>query len=244
MSQPALPLPPNRFRPFVTVFTIFALLLTAANLDAEIGLAGGNTAAEAGQNPTLARVVYSIWITFVLATPAVVLFGLFDIRCAPPAVFRYWQLFWCFAFLAYVIHLYFAGVWFDWDLAQIARRQSVKIGGVSYALIACSNCILALLWGVDVAVTLVAGQQPASRWFYRFQWLTAVFMVASVWLSAVKFKSGLVVVLGAILTAAFVLASVTRLIWGDTSDWVKTRIPSNCTVPETSGRGDSRCIVR
>ena len=134
----------ERFRPFVNVFVPFAFLLALGNLVAEMGqvpipsLLDFNpslTDRLAGNLP-FARVVYSIWLTFVFALPGLVLFVLFDLRRAPPIVYRYWQLFWTFGFLAYALHAWLAvGVWFEWDFEQISRRQTPVVAWTNYVLL-------------------------------------------------------------------------------------------------------------
>jgi hypothetical protein len=208
--------PGPRFAPFVNVFVPFALLVTVLNLDAEAGLLGLVSAA--GANPTLARVVYSVWVAFAFAAPAVVLFALFDLRRASPAVYRYWQLFWAFGYLGYLIHAYYAvGVWFEWDFAQIARRQSWPVAVANYALV--------FLWGADVGVSLIWGQRPGWVWFYRFQWFTHALLVAMVYVAAIQFhtpfRSVQGEILGWVVVGGYGLALLVRLAFGDTSRWCR-----------------------
>ena len=154
----------GRYRPFVHVFVPFALLTALANLAAEAGIdlvpsafgTSRNLAASLAGNLDFARVVYSIWVTFAIAAPGLLVFLRHDLRTAPPAAYRYWQLSWAFGFLAYAIHAYLAvGVWFGWDFAQIARRQT--------PIVAWSNYLLFATWGVEVAVSLAAGQPRIAR---------------------------------------------------------------------------------
>src|SRR5262249_37631448 len=128
--------PAPRYAPFVYVFVPFAILLTTANLFAELST-----------NLTFGRVVYSILVSAAFALPAVVLFFLRDLSTAPPLYFRYWQLTWTFGFLAYALHFYYSvGVWFGWDFSQILRRQGL--------LVLSTNCMLLVLWGLDACLGL------------------------------------------------------------------------------------------
>ncbi|HJZ89435.1 MAG TPA: hypothetical protein VKE40_01090 [Gemmataceae bacterium] len=195
------------WREFVHAFVPFALLLTIANL-----------AAETRPNPTLARAAYTIWATFLLAVPALVLFALYDLRRAPRGVYVYWRLFWTFAYLAYLAHLYVAvGVFFGWDFRAIAAKQTWPVAATNYAL--------TVLWGLEVLIALVAGRR-AGGWFTAYQWLTHLLFVAMVYVSAIQFKSGVVEAIGWVLVVFFAGALLTRGIFGDTSRW---------TAPVTAG---------
>jgi hypothetical protein len=150
-----------RYVPFVAVFVPFALLLTAGNLYAEMSA-----------NLALGRVVASILLTAAIALPAVVLFFRYDLT-AHPLAFRYWQLLWTFGFLACALHFYYAvGVWFDWDVAQIRRRQTDLVFG--------TNCLLLALWGLDVLFGLF-GATAGGRPVRVLRWVShALFVVAFV----------------------------------------------------------------
>lgn len=120
------------YAPLVYTFVPFALLVTA-----------GNAQAELAANLDYARVVYTVLISAVFAIPAAAIFLHRDLRTAPPLMFRYWQLCWTFGFIAFALHMYWSvGVWFEWDFAQIWRRQT--------GLVAISNYLLFGLWGSDV----------------------------------------------------------------------------------------------
>lgn len=208
-----------RYRPFVDVFVPFALLLAAGNLAAEAGLSpvpaafGTSEALDDALTGDLdfARVIYSSWLTFAFAGPALVLFFLYDLRAAPPIVYRYWQLSWAFGFLAYVIHSYLsAGVWFGWDFAQIERRQTAFVARTNYALL--------VAWGIDVLVSILGGQRAARGPFYGYQWLTHLLFLGSAGVASVAFasphKTGVSLVLGVLLLAASAYALLMRLVAG------------------------------
>ena len=218
--RPARPARARRYPAFVNVFVPFALLLAAGNLFAEAGmnpvpelLGADRTLAEhLTGNPTFAKVMYSIWLTLVFAIPAVGLFLAYDLRTAPPPVYRYWQLFWTFGFVAYAIHAYYAtAAWFGWDFAQIIDRQSLPVVVTNYAVL--------LLWGVDVAVSLVGGQGAGGVTFYRFQWLTHLLFVVAAVVAAVVFyffgttpKTVLSLLLGVVLAICVASFGAYRLI--------------------------------
>ena len=223
-------MPTTRFQPFVNVFVPFALIVTALNLDAGFGLLGGlapPAQSNPSPNPTLARVVYTIWVTFLFAAPGLVLFGLYDLRTAPPIVFRYWQLFWGFGFLAYFLHSYYAmDVWFDWDFAQIIRRQTL--------LVTVMNFLLLGVWGVDVLIGVFGGQGSGGVLIQRFRWFTHILFAVMVYTAGIyfhsTFRSNTGLILAWVLVGTFGLSLVVRLIWGDTS-----RRCDDSPVPATAG---------
>lgn len=162
--------PAPRYAPFVYVFVPFALLLTA-----------GNVYAELSPNLTFGRVIGTILLSAAFALPAVVLFFQHDQATASPLRFRYWQLFWTFGFISYALHFYYsAGVWFEWDFAQIWRRQGT--------VVITTNCLLLLLWGIDVALGL-CGQGVGGRPALVLRWLTHLLFVVAFVTAAVVFRS-------------------------------------------------------
>jgi hypothetical protein len=179
-------------RPFVHVFAPFALLLAAGNLYAELQ-----------PNLTLARVVVSIWVTFALAAPAVVLFGLADPRSAPRPIFRYWRLCWAFGLVAFAIHTYYAVVvWFGWDFSQIADRQGLTVTVVNFTLLA--------VWAIDIAVALARGQ-GGGRVVAGVRWAAHLLFVVAAFVSAVTFtKSAVAMALAWVIAAGFLLALACR----------------------------------
>ncbi len=209
----------ERYRPFVNVFVPFALLVTLANLIAEMGqvpipaLLENNTSLSSrlAGNLTFARVVYTIWITFIIALPGLVLFLLHDLGSASPIVYRYWQLFWSFGFLAYLMHAYFAtAVWFEWDWAQIVRRQTLPVVIVNYLLL--------VLWGLEVLIAVTCGQAASRGAFRWLQWVTHLLFALATFVAAVWFfsvvKTLIALTLGVLVTACAILALAVRLIWG------------------------------
>jgi hypothetical protein len=220
--------PAGRYRPFVNVFVPFALVVAVGNvLYSELGpnaiwgqLFYPDVAAHlpsAITNLTLGRVVATILITFLFAIPALALFALYDLRTAPPVAYRYWQLFWAFAFLAYAAHAYYATVaWFDWDFEQIVARQGWPVVVVNYTLL--------VWWGIDVCVSVSMGQQRTWDWFYRFQWGTFLLFVGSAVTAAVVFairrdpakpaRSLESLILGSLIAATVLACLLARLAFG------------------------------
>jgi hypothetical protein len=188
------PPPAERYRPFVYVFVPFALILAIGNLFyselSPSALLGqffySDDAAHlpaAITNFTLGRVVFSILLCFLFALPALTLFTLCHLPTAPQLVYRYWQLFWSFGFVAYAIHAYYATVvWFGRDWSQIVERQGLMVVITNYVLLAA--------WLLDVLVSLVGGQGTGGRRLYVFQWLTHGLFVIAVVVAAIVFGAG------------------------------------------------------
>ncbi|HKB38854.1 MAG TPA: hypothetical protein VKD72_20590 [Gemmataceae bacterium] len=187
------------FAEFTYTFVPFALLITA-----------GNLAAEASPNPTLGRVVYSMWIAMALAAPALVLFGLYDLRRAPAAAYNYWRLFWTFAYLAYLAHFYYSvGMFFGWDVHAIADRQTWPV--------AITNFVVTGVWGLEVLAAWTGRHYGAG--FHVFQWFSHLLVLGAIIVAAIVFKSGFVSALGWALVGSFGLALLTRLLFGELSAW-------------------------
>ena len=209
----------ERYRPFVNVFVPFAFLLTLANLVAEAGqvpipaLLEHNTSLSSrlAGNLTFARVVYSIWLTFVIALRGLVLFLLHDLGTTSPRVYRYWQLFWSFGFVAYALHAYLATAdWFEWDWAQIVRRQTWPV--------VITNYVLLIAWGIEVLVATTVGQAASQGRFRYLQWFTHLLFAIATFVAAICFfsvvKTLIALLLGVVITACVVIAIIVRLVWG------------------------------
>ena len=212
----------ERYRPFANVFVPFAFLLALGNLVAEAGQVpvpslldfNASLTDRLAGNLTFARVVYSIWLSLAFALPGLVLFLLYDLRSAPPLAYRYWQLFWSFGFAAYALHSYLAvGVWFEWDFAQIERRQTT--------VVAWTNYLLLVAWGLEVAVAVLGGQAASRGRFRYFQWFVHLLFAVATFVAAVWFfssvKTAIALGLGLLVTGGAVLAGIVRLVWGPVS---------------------------
>jgi hypothetical protein len=187
-----------KFATFAYIFIPFGWLLV-----------GGNLAAEMSENPTLYRVLYSIWITLGFAGPAMVLAALYDLRHAPLAVYNTWRLLWTFAFLAYGIHFYFS-YWefFDGDLDQIYRRQG--------SLVATTNLVVTGLWTIEMILIWFTHCRSNTK-CYIFQSLFHLLVLVAIFASTVLFKSGFVWYLGLVIVSITLLCLLARLVLGDAS---------------------------
>ena len=187
--------PTPLYAPFVAVFTPFAILLTAGNLYAEMG-----------PNLDLGRVVATILLCGAFALPAVLLFLRTDLRAGSPLLARYWQLLWSFGFAAYALHVFWsAGVWFEWDFAQMIRRQTLLVTIVNWSLL--------LLW-FGSALASWFGPSRGGRTVWILHWTAHLLFVVAFFTAAVVFqsaaRSNLSLAIGILLSIVTVLALTVR----------------------------------
>ena len=163
-------------------FIPFGLLLGAALL-----------LPENAPDPTMARTVYTIWVTTVLVTPALCAFAL---PGSSPHKRAVWLLFWSFAFAAYVVHALYAyfGV-YGGSFQRFLTGQGV--------LPAIVNVVFTLWWTLDVLLAWLHDDRP--KWV-RVQRVAAhIFIGLTFFASAVILKRGFINVLGAVMTAAVIV---------------------------------------
>jgi hypothetical protein len=123
---------------FVLVYTVFALLISAALL-----------APEMSPNPDRYRTIYTIWSTFILLAPA---FCLYLFSSLNNAIRGYWRLFWTFSYLAYLFHFYWAVFVIFGGIAETFTGQGPLIASV--------NFVLTLWWGIDVVLSWTITNEP------------------------------------------------------------------------------------
>jgi uncharacterized membrane protein len=127
-------------------------------------------------------------------------------------VYRYWQLFWSFGFVAYALHAYLATAnWFNWDWAQIVRRQTGPV--------VITNYLLLIFWGIEVLVAITVGQAASQHRLFRYlQWFTHLLFAIATFVAAIWFfsvvKTLITLLLGVVITACVVIAIIVRLVWG------------------------------
>jgi hypothetical protein len=132
--------------------TITLTTITTTFVPFGLGVSAALLAAEMTQSLTHARLIYSIWVSLALATPALCLYVL-------PARSEerrgYWLLFWTFSYVAYLVHFYYAFILtYHASIPELYVNQRV--------LIATSNLIVTALWGIDVLLGWVADPNARS----------------------------------------------------------------------------------
>lgn len=176
---------------FTATFVPFGLLVSAALL-----------AADTAPDASRARLDYSIWASLALAIPAFALY-VWPGRSGPKAA--YWRLLWTFAFLAYLVHFYYAvAVHYHGSLRAVYQGQGVTI--------ASSNFLVTGWWALDVALAWLVDDDPGQRRWVRVQRglvVTGVFVVFTA--ASVFLFHGFVNVLGYALVAVVAGGLAVRL---------------------------------
>lgn len=172
-----------------------------------IALTIGNLYAETWSNPTLGRIVYSIWISIAFAIPSLYLFGRYDLRSAKPGIYNYWRFCWVFAYLSYMIHFYYSvDVFFEWDITQIS--DSRRLGPI----VAMINFILTLIWTIEIAVNVICPKFVKTNIFHAFQWAVHSLVAVAIFYPSAFTKSGVVTYLGWLAMSGLVFAVIVRLV--------------------------------
>jgi len=145
---------------FWFVCALFVLLMALAHGGAELQGKLHPRAVGAPMHTVLYyHVVYTIWATIFLLTPALCFYILSSTGSRNP----YWRLFWTFGYLAFLAHLYwtvFATYHFNW--AEIFHSQEgMAIDPERVVQHPGPDLFVAVWWGLDV---LLAWLVPDHKW--------------------------------------------------------------------------------
>lgn len=173
---------------FTIAFVPFCLFLGSALLvgDQQLDVSLGYT-------------VFTIWATIALVTPALCAFALPGQSARKQAV---WILFWTFALIAYLVHLYYAVFWFyEGSFAEFIAGQGwfAAVNNVIFTLWWILDVLLAWFYRVDLAWIRI--ERILAHWY-----IGLTFVVASVFL-----RHGFVNVLGVLMTVAIVICLIIRI---------------------------------
>ena len=171
-SMHALP----TFSQFANVFMLFGVALMLALL-----------VPETEQNLLKGRIAYTIWASLLLATPALCLYVLPN---PTPQRQRYANLFYTFAYLAYLPHFYYTAFVFFGGFEGMWQKFSHPI--------AISNLVLTVWWPIDIVLAWSDPKQ--ARWLAIERFFARLLVFMSFFLSAVIFMPGPVKLLGALMT--------------------------------------------
>jgi hypothetical protein len=191
-----------RFWAVCIVFVVLMVLVHgAAQLLGALD-AGAIAAGRPGHTVMYYRVVFSIWATIILLTPALC-FHIFSRSDAPNS---YWRILWTFAYLAFLVHIYWTvfGT-FHGDFAVMFHSQEgVTSDPEKIVQHPGPDLVLTAWWGLDV---LFAWLLPNWTWV-RVQRGALHFVVFVMFFSAAVLaeKAGIVVRGLGILMALIVLA--------------------------------------
>jgi Animal haem peroxidase len=146
---------------FWFVFALFLVLMAIAHISAELQARLG---AHATQGlPALAaldyRAIFTIWASILLLAPALC----FHVFSKADASNSYWRDFWTFAYLAFLVHVYwtaFAMFQLNWSLIFNSELQKT-INPVRVVEHAAPDLFLAAWWGLDVVLAWLV---PDHKW--------------------------------------------------------------------------------
>src|SRR6266852_1222652 len=165
----------------------FAVLLSSAVL-----------AAERAEALDHSRLLYSSWVSLVLAIPALCLFVYPATRNSD-----YERLTWTWSYVAYLIHFYYAfGLTYGWSFARTYSSQG--------AAIATNNFLVTAIWTFDVATSWSV--RRSYRWLEIERWVTRLFVFVTFVVSSVFIFHGFVRLLGISMMAAVILCVVARIV--------------------------------
>jgi hypothetical protein len=172
---------------FTATFVPFASLLCAALL-----------AAETTDSLDHHRLVYTIWVALVLAGPTLAMFSLPQHRDRD-----YNRLLWSFAYLAYLVHFYYAfGRQYHWSLTELYEGQR--------SLIATSNLLLTVVWSFDIVAGWLFVAVPL--WLRIEQVAVRALLLVEAVTSTLFIFHGPVRIIGAALTATVVGSALLYLL--------------------------------
>lgn len=174
---------------FTATFVPFGLFLVAAMFGAESAFSLPDQ-----------RMLTSVWAAQALLIPALFLY------CAPYRTQRHrnlWVLFWTFAFLAYLVHFYYAVmVHYHGSLSEVWHQQGAKIAG--------SNLLDTGWWAFDVILAWTV--RPDVKWVRIQRLVFNIYLPLTFFVASVVIFKGFVNVLGYSMTAAILLGVAIRLV--------------------------------
>lgn len=168
-------------------FVPFALLLAAALMGAE-----------ASQNLVIARVHTASWVSLAFFTVA---FCLYLWPGDSPRRRSWWLLAWTFALLAYLVH-------FGYSFFGVHHGSLRDVWQSQRPLIASSNFLVTLWWTADV----IHGWLRRDRWRGIARTLIHLLAFVTFFVSSLVLFKGFVRVLGALMTAAVLVALAAWLV--------------------------------
>ena len=136
-------------RRFIDVAILSALLILLAHVGAvQTAWYVGRSGSPAVHTATYYHVIFTIWATAILLTPALCFYILFK----PGAVEQYWRAFWTFAYVAFLFHLYWTVVkTFNFNFYEIFHSHSGFVANQEHIVDHPGpDFALAIWWGLDV----------------------------------------------------------------------------------------------
>jgi hypothetical protein len=167
---------------FTVAFVPFGFLLGAALL-----------AAEPTMDLGFYRTVYTIWAATALVAPALCAFAL---PGDGPNQRGVWILFWTFAFVVYVVHLYYA----VFSVYHGSAQEFLDGQGLFAAV---NNVVFTIWWALDLLLAWLS--RSAAAWIRKQRIAAHVYIGGTFVVSTVVLKHGFIIAIGGAMTLALVI---------------------------------------
>jgi hypothetical protein len=177
-----------RLLPFTLSFALFG-----------VGIAAAVVVSLTEQNLNVYRAKFAAWVSLALAGPAICAYVL---GLSSPARWSFWRWFWTFGYLAYLVHFYYAIRAFHFSPDDVYAKQG--------AVIATTNLVVTVWWGLDVLLAWVAPRDARLIEFERL--LITALTAVSFFLASVVFRVGFGHNLGIVLTVLAAGCLIYRLL--------------------------------
>src|SRR5215212_6839805 len=176
---------------FTVSFVPFALLLPAA-------LLGANLKTDVG----FYRTIYTIWVTTILVIPA---YCAFTLPGVSPHKFNIWRLFWTFAWIVYIVH-----VWYAFFYVYHGSFQEMVVGqeGIFNVFI---TTLFTLWWTFDVLLAWFSKRQDG--WVHKQRIAWHWFAFGNFVASTIFLRPGIVTIFGVALVLAVLICLAYRWDW-------------------------------
>ncbi len=146
---------------FVRVALLSGFLILLAHVVAgQTAWYVGRSGAPGVHTVTYYRVIFTIWATAILLTPALCFYILFK----PGAIESYWRSFWTFAYVAFLLHFYWTVIGtFHLNFYEIFHSHSGFVANQEHIVDHPGpDLFLTLWWGLDVALLWLVRRE--IRW--------------------------------------------------------------------------------
>ena len=160
---------------------------------------------ETTQELDLGRAKATIWATTIMLIPAL---SLYPFRVASTPVANLAHLYWTFAFLLFLLHVYWAVFVIFHGIPDTFRKMGPVVASV--------NFLLVVWWGLDVLALWIARSSTSRA--ARCQWATRTFAFLFFAITLTVPRDGPARALGIVFVAAVTLALAVRLWVGPQRD--------------------------
>jgi len=207
--NPSAECPINRRLLYVGILS--ALVIALAHIVAmQTAWYVGRSGSPAVHTATYYHVIFSIWATAILLTPALCFYILFR----PGPVEEYWRAFWTFAYVAFLFHLYWTVIkTFQLNFYEIFHSHSGFVANREHTVDQpVPDFFLALWWGLDVVLLWAVRREIRFIRLQRGLLHLVAFVMFVMAFTAPKASRG-AHILGMLMAGAVLSAYMTRLLF-------------------------------